>query len=477
MEFNQPGSRRGNYEVYEATKEQFQSWKYHNNLPAGQQHQIILIDILLDELNQHAFEKSIEQITRRHESLRTFFRVVDGVVKQCVLAYDKTLFSTYYYNVSESSDAKVAIDEIINKCKNELSRLHIPPLFRCCVIKTAKKKHYIIFLIHHIMADAWSASVIYKEIGLFYQSITAGVPIDIVPMHFQLKDYALWQKNWLNDNLNKIQDYWISKLGKVEDRFIFNDIYSQYEKLSGKVLARAKFKDVVSTEEKYDILNSAKSACYFCHTNMALYSRLLELAASWRCSIWAIMNVSFRLLYFLFSKSEKMVIAMPVSGRNKPGLEALIGCLIGGIYLYQSLNEDIAVKSFVRTVYQEMLESHMNIIYDHGDINLNWDVIRLNCDLYVNLLDKEIIGDHELYLEKDKTHENYDTPEYYYLTCFVFQCKDGIYYNWRYNLTLFAPELIEFMAGKHAAILQLMCDDPDIAINKLISLAGNNCPS
>src|SRR6266852_572302 len=86
--------------ICDASSEQVQCWKYHNRLSADKEHQLSVLFEKIRELDTVAMEKAIESTIRRHESLRTGFRMRGRRLKQYILPYDKGLFSPLCLDLS-----------------------------------------------------------------------------------------------------------------------------------------------------------------------------------------------------------------------------------------------------------------------------------------------------------------------------------------------------------------------------------------
>lgn len=120
-----------------------------------------IVDIhLKGVLNLVALRKSINEIVRRHESLRTTFGLLEG---QPVQVINSTLTVTLpVVNLSElptalqASELKRLTTDIVKKPFDLASG----PLLRGALLQTSQEEHLLLFAIHHIVCDGWSVQIL-----------------------------------------------------------------------------------------------------------------------------------------------------------------------------------------------------------------------------------------------------------------------------------------------------------------------------
>jgi hypothetical protein len=80
-----------------------------------------------------------------------------------------------------------------------------------------KTEEYVLLLaIHHIAADGWSIGVLIDELSAYYRSFCTGTKADLPDLSIQYADFALWQRQWLtNQVLDRQLSYWKQQLTGV----------------------------------------------------------------------------------------------------------------------------------------------------------------------------------------------------------------------------------------------------------------------
>jgi len=115
------------------------------------------------QLNVEALERTLNEIVRRHESQRTTFTMLDGHPVQ-VIAPVLTL-SLPIHDVSEMDEAKRE-EEALRIVSGEAARpfdLEHGPLVRAQLVRLSGEHHVLQLTMHHIVSDAWSAGIFFRE--------------------------------------------------------------------------------------------------------------------------------------------------------------------------------------------------------------------------------------------------------------------------------------------------------------------------
>jgi len=83
-----------------------------------------------------------------------------------------------------------------------------PPPMRACLLKLEERKHLLLLIVGHIVADGWSMNVLHKEIRLLYEAALNGVSkLPCIPISFA--DFSVWQNTMLRtSHFNEDARYW-----------------------------------------------------------------------------------------------------------------------------------------------------------------------------------------------------------------------------------------------------------------------------
>ena len=84
-------------------------------------------------------------------------------------------------------------------------------------LRTGERRHLLLLTVHHVAADGWSMSVLWREVAEVYRATTERRPPELPELPVRYADYAAWQRRWLNgDRLARLLDYWRERLSGLE---------------------------------------------------------------------------------------------------------------------------------------------------------------------------------------------------------------------------------------------------------------------
>jgi hypothetical protein len=449
--------------VYDATCEQVHAFRYLTSLGENQHHQIIRMEKILRNPNIKAIEKSFEILIRRHESLRSYFQVNRGGIKQCIIPYHKNMFPISYFNIGDGDNRESLINNILTECEDNLRSINIPPLFKCLIFNIDYNKSYFFLLIHHIISDEWSLRIIQNELTLYYSSIAEGKYVRILPLKMQISDYSIYQKKWLEKNMNRIRYFWLNKLECILK-------YNNNEEINYvKDVIDVGIKETKKKKEVLNILNNTKSYSYVSYIEFDLYTCLKIAASNCKISMCTILITSLQLLFTILFNKDRILLPMPIRNRRLRGTEDIIGCLMGGIYLFNHVRQELSYKSFANAVYSDFIKSALFPILDHKEMGLTEEILRLHSDVWLNFISKKAGESFKLYTKIiNKNHLAMKDPEFYALSCTIFEYENGMLFNWKYNPCLYSSILIDRMAAVHVKILESISQNPEITIKDMM---------
>ncbi|MCD4650258.1 MAG: amino acid adenylation domain-containing protein [Candidatus Cloacimonetes bacterium] len=149
------------------------------------------------------FLKALTLLLEQHETFRTVFTDEDGVPRQQIL--DKTPVDFTFIDLSEKPLAVRATesDQITTRLRRNRFNLQEGPLCKGVLLKLEPEGFKFVFILHHIIADGWSAGILSLQLGSIYDSLSENRKPDLTVPKRQYIDFAIWYRKWFEEEQGK----------------------------------------------------------------------------------------------------------------------------------------------------------------------------------------------------------------------------------------------------------------------------------
>ncbi len=322
-----------------------------------------------DSLNIQHLIVSVKHVIEQHESLRTtFVKEEDGSVWQKVNAPD----ANFTIPVIDCQDLKDdEITEIIHEKSTVQFDLEKGPLFTFELYRRSQGDYIFFTNVHHIISDGWSEVILIKKITENYERLSDGKEIINDELSIQYKDYAAWQINELNlEGSQKQLDYWLEQFaGEIP----IIDFPSQKTRPKDgahngrSVRSFIPNKDINALKE-FTLLNDG-----------SLFAGLM--------TIW-------KVLTYIYTKQNDLIIGTPVAGREHEQLTNQIGFYVNVLAIRSLLDSQQSFTEFFNQVKKQIIEAYSRQSYPFDQIveklNLKRDISRNPLfDIIINFQNRE----------------------------------------------------------------------------------------
>ncbi|MGH7462239.1 MAG: condensation domain-containing protein, partial [Longimicrobiales bacterium] len=164
-------------------------------------------------LDIDALERSLNEIVRRHEALRTIFRAVGGEPFQIVLPALRLQLNLVDLTTLPEPEREAETSRLAYEQGRRPFKLAEGPLLRTTLVRLSNADHVLLVTMHHIVADGWSIELFFRELWLLYIAFTDGQPSPLAELKIQYVDFAVWQRKWLQGEvLTRQLAYWGNRL-------------------------------------------------------------------------------------------------------------------------------------------------------------------------------------------------------------------------------------------------------------------------
>ncbi|MFJ4258068.1 amino acid adenylation domain-containing protein, partial [Pseudomonas monteilii] len=426
---------------------QYRQWMFWKLHPQSAAYNTPLAIRLRGELDHAALQAAFNLLVARHESLRTVFEECDGMPWQHVQA-------PLPVNIAWHDLAGQASDAVTTMLDHEAASafdLQRGPLLRVSLYRVDAQEHVLGLMMHHIVSDGWSMSVMVRELAAAYNASVAGRSPVIEPLPVQYVDYAAWQRKRLADGQMQAQlSYWKDKL---EDDFTVLELPTD----------RTRPKEQSHRGDRIDIRLPDE-----------LTASLRHLAVATNSTLFHVLLAAFALLLSRYSGKLRLNIGIPVTNRNRLELEGLIGFFVNTVVARVGLEPTLTFKALLQSVKDTALEAQAN-----KDVPFDALVEALKPErtlgynplfqvMYNHLRD---IGDQVSSDTLQGLHvEEIDLVEqtaHFDISLNTFERSDGLVATFNYASDLFDSGRIRDMARHWQSLLEAIVEAPGQAIGSL----------
>lgn len=284
------------------------------------------------------FERSFNEVIRRHEAWRTSFPLVDGQPVQMVHPYqplrlpvvDVRAFSLSVEEC-ESSAVRLASQEILQPFD-----LANGPLFRTLLVHLSDTEHRLFLILHHIIFDGYSLYQIFlPELRTIYDAFRRGEPSPLLELPIQYPDFAIWQREWAQgDTIGEQLAYWRNQLEHAP---------TQLE------LPMARPRPAVP---------GYKGSMHPFALSQSLTNALKNLSKREGVTLYMLLVATFQILLFRYSGQDDILIGTAISDRKRKEVQNLMGFFLNTLVLRTNLSGNPTVRDLLQRVREVVLEAH-----------------------------------------------------------------------------------------------------------------------
>ena len=424
--------------------EQFEPGNYAYNMPGAIR--------LTGRLDIAALERSFNEIVRRHEALRTTFKLKGGEPVQVVspaltLTLDVQDLSTEAEGEREAIAFEMASREAVRPFD-----LASGPLIRVSLIRQGEEDHLLIITLHHIICDGWSLGVLLRELTELYGAYLQSKPSPLSEPVIQYADFARWQREWLQgDVLDSQLAYWKNQLGG--ELPILN----------------------LMTDHPRPAVLTYRGAKQSVEISKDITERLKALSRQKEVTLFMTLLAAFKTLLYRFTSQEDILVGSTIANRNRAETEGLIGFFVNTLVMRTDMSGNPSFRELMARVREVTLGA-----YAHQDLPFEKLVEELHPERHtsINPLFQVVFALQNAPMPEFKlpgltlSYQNIENYSAKFDIVFdLLETADGLEGIIEYNTDLFDPSSIERLAEHYLILLDAVVAYPHQAISDLSILS------
>jgi amino acid adenylation domain-containing protein len=304
---------------------------------------------LLGNLNVKALEKAFQAIIQRHEPLRTQFKLKDNKPIQAIA-------SSINFTLPVVQSQPLQVEQLLTEAASEPFDLANGSVLRVKLWQVGADEYVLLLAIHHIAADGWSLGVLIDELSAYYRSFSTGTKADLATLPIQYADFAVWQRQWLtNEVLERQLSYWKQQLKGIP----------LLHQLKG--------------DRPRPAIQTFRGGTEKLQLDSKLTQQLKKLSQESGSTLFMTLMAGFAVLLSRYSGQTDLVIGSPIANRNRTEIEKLIGFFVNSLVLRFDLSQEPTFEDFLAQVRQTTQNA-----YDHQDLPFEMLVEELQIERHLD---------------------------------------------------------------------------------------------
>jgi acyl-CoA synthetase (AMP-forming)/AMP-acid ligase II len=317
--------------------------RMERELPGLPQFNLFFAYQLHGPLNVPALERSLAEVMRRHDSLRTGFA---WAAKRpiALIAAAQDIDSPLVVEdlaacapIGDGPAKALLLKKLELEAEQEALKpfdLNHAPLLRARLWRLGADEHVLLLILHHIIVDGWSVGIFMEEVSQLYAAFTAGRQTRLPELPLQFSDFVGWQRRWSESGAAARQfAYWKGRLRGVPPVFPTNG------EVAGGLLAAPVAQEPV-------------------HVSNDLVARLSALSHSRGATLFMTLLTGFKALLLARSGRNDICVATSMANRSQLNTERVIGLFENTTLIRTRIDADLSFRQALTRVRDSVLEAY-----------------------------------------------------------------------------------------------------------------------
>ena len=277
--------------------------------------------------------RSVNEMVRRHESLRTSFGLNDGEPVQIVANSVNVALPVMDLSDLAEAEREAAVLRIATEEARRPFDLTRGPLLRTTLLKLVADECVFLLSMHHIISDGWSLHVFWDELLAIWTAYDAGQPSPLPDLDIQYSDFAVWQRNWLTGKVLQSQtDYWKRQLAGLA-------VVELY------------------TDHPRPAVQTANGSTHPLSFQSSLSTALKAFSRDQGVTLFMTLLAAFQSLLFRYTGQHDIAVGTFIANRTRAELEGLIGFFVNTLVLRAEFSGEVSFRELLKQVRRTTLDA------------------------------------------------------------------------------------------------------------------------
>ena len=286
-------------------------------------------------------QKALQTVVARHGALRTTFVKQAGEPRQVIIPQKETALAVIDLGDKPSAKREAVAQRLAKQEMQRPFNLETDSLFRATVLRLDQDNYILVLVMHHIISDGWSLSIIFSEVTALYEAYTARTSPKLPDLRIDYADFAVWQRQRLKQ---------ISSSEPVREQLAY-----WQKQLSGSLPPLQ-----LPLDKPRPPIQTFKGARQDFRISSGLTQSLKKLGQQQNATLFMTLLALFKILLFRYTNQTDLLVGSPVANRNQRELEDLIGFFVNTLVLRTQLSGEMTFRTLLAQIRQIALDAYAN---------------------------------------------------------------------------------------------------------------------
>ncbi|HEY4588251.1 MAG TPA: amino acid adenylation domain-containing protein, partial [Thermoanaerobaculia bacterium] len=318
-------------------------WFVDQLAPASPLYNLPVVLRVEGPLQPAVLRRSLSEIARRHEAVRTVFVLQGDAPAQVVMPPAPFPLPLVDLSGLPEPAREAAARALAEKEASRPFDLARDAKLRALLLRLAAADHAVALTAHHVASDGWSMGILVREVAALYPAFAARRPSPLPELPVQYADFAVWQRSWLHGEvLEREIDWWRCQLAGLPPLL------------------------ELPTDRPRPAVQSSRGAERPVRLSSGLVGRAGELGRREGATLFMVLLAAFQAVLARASGQDDLAVGTPVAGRNRVEVEGLIGFFVNNLVLRGDLSGDPTFRELLgRTREAELAaQGHQDVPFE-----------------------------------------------------------------------------------------------------------------
>jgi amino acid adenylation domain-containing protein len=317
---------------FPASFAQERMWFLSRFAPESAMYNIPVAFLVPADVDVPALERALTGVVRRHEALRTTYRMGDdGQLLQVVQPAAPVPVEVVDVRDRIGEPFVRHVHQAVGEEGARIFDLQRGPLARITLLRVSAAEYAMVITTHHIATDGWSFPLLMHDLLALYDAFHTGRQPELPEPPLRYADYAVWQRGRLQgENLRTQVAYWRDQLNGAPSLDL-------------------------PTDRPRPAVASNVGRSHAFHLGAELTQRVRDACREQAATLNMVLLAAFAETLRRYSGQDDLVIGTTLGSRSRPELETMVGMFVNSAALRLRLPADATFRDAVAAARRAVL--------------------------------------------------------------------------------------------------------------------------